>query len=125
MRLVLDEHIDPRVAEQLGKRGHDVVAVAESPGLRGRPDEFLFELAVAEERAIVTRDVPDFAVLAAQAISAGLACPCVIFVIGPAYPFGERGVGPLVRDLRRLLELYPARNALAGRAIWLSSIKTT
>ena len=43
MRLLLDEMLSARIAEQLRDRGHDVTAVDGSPHLRGLADPDLFE----------------------------------------------------------------------------------
>lgn len=120
MRLLLDEHIDPRVAEGLRKRGHDVAAVAERAELRGAADELLIQLALDEERAVVTYDARDFMRLVTERIAVDAACPCVVLVSDASYPQGQ-GPGSLVRALARLLELEPAPGALSGRAVWLSS----
>src|SRR5215210_3264785 len=49
-------------AEQIRARGHDVVSVHDPDyrRLEGAPDEDLFAAALAEDRALVTENVPDF-----------------------------------------------------------------
>jgi predicted nuclease of predicted toxin-antitoxin system len=59
MRLLLDEHISHRIADELRRGGHDVTAVAERPDLRGRPDEELIEVALTEGRTLATFDIAD------------------------------------------------------------------
>lgn len=66
MRLLLDEMHSPTVARALQEAGHDVHAVASDPLLRGMADAKLLQLAAEMNRAIVTENVPDFAVLASQ-----------------------------------------------------------
>lgn len=66
MRLLLDEMHSPEVARALSDYGHDVHAVASDPLLRGMADAKLLEFAAGINRAIVTENVSDFAVLASQ-----------------------------------------------------------
>ncbi len=46
--MLLDEVWPPALAEQLRRRGHDVVTVADLPRLRGQPDEAVFAFAGAK-----------------------------------------------------------------------------
>ncbi len=79
VRLLLDEHISPDVAEHLRARGVDAVAVSDRSDLRGRDDSDLLEAAAAESRAVVTRNLRDLLPLDSQWASldrrhAGIAC---------------------------------------------------
>lgn len=69
LRLLLDEMHDPHVAERLRGEGHDVVAVAEIPELRGMSDPDLIMCATLDGRALVTENVKDFAPLHASMIA--------------------------------------------------------
>ena len=60
MKLLLDEEISGKVAERLRDRGHDVMAAAEDPGLRGLSDPDLFDVAQRQGRALVTYNRADF-----------------------------------------------------------------
>jgi predicted nuclease of predicted toxin-antitoxin system len=55
VKFKLDENIRRRGLEHLKASGHDVVTVQDQ-GLRGVTDDQLFELCVAEGRALVTLD---------------------------------------------------------------------
>jgi predicted nuclease of predicted toxin-antitoxin system len=55
MRFKLDENLSHSVAELFRTAGHDVVTVRDQ-GLRGAPDEQVFEVSVREGRALVTLD---------------------------------------------------------------------
>ncbi len=66
MRLLLDEMHSPTISRALQEAGHDVHAVAGDPLLRGMSDAKLLQFAAEISRAIVTENVPDFAVLASQ-----------------------------------------------------------
>ena len=54
MKLRLDEHYSPRIAELLRAGGHDVVAVVARPDLAGLTDRSLIAMAHDEGRALVT-----------------------------------------------------------------------
>lgn len=104
MRLLLDEMWPPAVAIALRERGHDVVAVAERPELRGRPDEVIFSEAQAQGRAIVTENVVDYRPLASAALRAGRVPPTLVLTSNRAYPRASRRTpGRLVTALDALL----------------------
>lgn len=119
MRLLLDEHLAPALAEQLRVRGHDVTGVAEDPALRGLPDEAVFDRATAQVRAVVSYDVRGYLPLLAHRVSVGEPTAGLIVISKRRYP--QHDIGPLLRDLAKLLGENPARDALSGRAIWLGS----
>lgn len=105
MKLLLDEMWPPALAGALRERGHDVVAVAELPELRGRPDETIFKEAHRQGRVIVTENVLDFRPLAATAARAGRTYPGFIFTSNRAFPrASRRTAGRLVLALDALLD---------------------
>ena len=110
MKLLLDEMYSPVVAEQLRARGHDVVSVhdADYRYLEGAPDEEVFAAALAEERALVTENVPDFRRLEADAFARGEAHATLVFTSNRQFPRGEpRTIGRLVEALDALLSEAP------------------
>ena len=121
MRLVLDEQLDAAFAVELRRRGHDVIAVTEDVGLRGLDDGQLFAWAVAAGRAIVTYDAADFVPLSEEREAAGEPFPGVIFLSSKRYSQRPQSRGALVRDLARLMDAKPERDALEGRSVWLGS----
>ncbi len=66
MNLLLDEMHSPSIAEALTRESWDVMAVASMADLRGMPDGDLLTYAAASGRAVVTENIVDFALLAAQ-----------------------------------------------------------
>lgn len=60
MKLLLDEMFPSDAARHLRKLGHDAAHV-EGLGLRGADDEQVASVARAEDRAVVTENVADFA----------------------------------------------------------------
>ena len=121
MRLLLDEHLPPRIAVQLRLQGHDVVAVVERPDLHRSADETLWATARTERRMIVTQDVGDFVRLALQDAAIGRPHPGLVLIHHRWFSRGDRHVGRLVASLRALLAANPADDPLAGRIIWLEA----
>jgi len=110
VKLLLDEMYPPVVAEQLRARGHDVVSVHDPDyrRLEGAPDEEVFAAALAEERALVTENVPDFRLLEADALARGEAHATLVFTSNRQFPRGEPGtIGRLVEALDELVSEAP------------------
>ena len=64
MRLLLDEHFDYAIAEQLRRRAIDAIAVQrERPDLEGQDDDIVLRTATSEHRVVVTNNVRDYAPL--------------------------------------------------------------
>ena len=120
LKLLLDEHLSPKVARQLRERGHDVIAVGERADLRGRPDRVHFASLPTEQRAIVTRDLADFRPLLAEEMRRGLKSYGVVCVPG-RFPLSRDGIGRLVSALDALLLANPGVDAAIalGGEIWL------
>ena len=120
MKLLLDEHLSPEIARQLRDRSHDVIAVAERPELRGRPDRVHFASLPGEQRAIVTRDLGDFRPLLAEALRHGSATYGLVCV-PKRFPLNRDGIGQIVAALDDLLHAHPAADAVIARGgeIWL------
>lgn len=96
----------PVVAEQLRARGHDVVSVHDPEYRRfeSAADENIFAAALAEDRALVTENVPDFQRLEADALVRGEAHAVLIFTSNRQFPRGEPGtIGRLVEALHTLM----------------------
>lgn len=120
VKLLLDEHISPEIARQLRKHGHDVVAVGERPGLRGRPDRVHFACLPDEQRAIVTRDLADYRPLLAESLRRGTATYGLVCV-PRRFALNRQGIGRLVLALDALLQEHPQPNGAitAGGELWL------
>lgn len=108
----------PALARQLRGRGHDVVAVAERPDLRGQPDAYIFEIAQAEGRFVVTENVADYRPLLMAALQQQTPDSGIIFTSNRLYPRADRRTfGRLVRALDNLLSTDPG---IPGIEYWLS-----
>lgn len=60
LKLLLDVHHSPVVADRLRAEGHDVEAAADDPGLRVLSDEDLLRHATRGDRVVVTENARDF-----------------------------------------------------------------
>lgn len=120
MRLLLDEHLSPRIAEELRSPGFDVIAVAERPDLRESSDDELVDAASADRRTIVTFDVTDHLRLARDATRVGAGHPGLVLLAPSSWAPSIGGVGALVRALAALLADHPDDSALADRIEWLT-----
>lgn len=125
MKLLLDEHFSPAVAEQLQQRGYDVVAVAErveialSP-LRRRPDDELLRLARQEQRVLVTENVRDFMPLHRVMLSRGESHAGILLTSPRRFPRHADAFGLLVDALAAFLADH-ASASLDGSVAWLSA----
>jgi predicted nuclease of predicted toxin-antitoxin system len=107
VKILLDEMWPPHIAVQLRRRGHDAVAIAERPELRGQPDAIIFAVAQAEGRAVVTENVSDFRLLAGYETRAGKPHSGVIFTSDRRLPRHDpRTAGRLVKLLDELLSSH-------------------
>ena len=121
MRLLLDEHYSPKIAEQLRKRGHDADSCAERDDLRTLGDRDLWARAADERRALVTENVADFMPLVRAAAAAGERHFGVVFTSPHSLPRGAGTIGVYLERLDRFLHDHPADDALADQAHWLGA----
>ena len=117
MRFLLDEHISPRVASLLRERGHDAVAVTERHGLRGLPDRALLQVALEEDRALVTRDIRDSSVWPGAWRGPWRHTRASCSLRPPRSPPALDGVGRLAGALDALAAANPG--GLGSRVAWL------
>jgi predicted nuclease of predicted toxin-antitoxin system len=108
VRFKLDENIGRRRLDLIRASGHDVMTVRDQ-GLQGIADEQLFEVCVAEGRALITLDRDFGQVLRfPPENSAGI----IVLEIGP-----RATLQGILDRLRDLLEVVETR-AVAG-ALWI------
>ncbi len=110
-KIHLNEHISPRLADQLRKHGFDVTSSQES-NLLSEPDDKQLEFAAAERRAIATFNVSDFMALHERYLLEGREHWGIIF--SPREP-----IHVLFRRLLKLLQTVPAHQ-LKNQARWLN-----
>ena len=109
MKLLLDEMLSAQIAEQTRSRGHDALAVDETPELRGLPDPDLF--ARVQERAIVTYNREDFLALDREYRSRQREHHGIVILHPRRFPQGTASIGALVTALSIFVEAgspYPS-----------------
>lgn len=117
MRLALDVHLSgPVVGRALRERGHDILAVDQSPELRELEDDELLRLAREERRVLVTANVGDFMEHATQWAHAGESHAGVILV---SYQVKKERFGLLIRGVEQVLE-GTSQQEWTDRVRWLA-----
>ncbi|MGI8702186.1 MAG: DUF5615 family PIN-like protein [Nocardioidaceae bacterium] len=117
-RLLLDEMMSAKIAEQLRERGLDVQAVLERRELVTFPDEALLELATREERALVTRNIIDFDPLSQKWAADGRSHAGLVFISTKTFPEARHWI----RAVTSALGYASAQGQLPGpgEVLWLS-----
>jgi len=115
VKLALDHHYSKRIAEGLRRRGFDVVAAVER-GWSDLDDESLLEACPAEERALLTNNVADFAVIARRWASEQRSHHGLIYTSDAARPRTLAATGRFVDDLATLMS---AHGSFTARTHWL------
>ena len=118
MRLALDHHYSPLIAVGLRDRGHDVRAVSEL-GWQLEDDEPLLARCSAEELALVTNNVGDFAVIIQRWADEGRVHAGLIFTSDARWPRRRDMIGRFVDALDTLLTGNTGTRSLDGRIHWL------
>jgi predicted nuclease of predicted toxin-antitoxin system len=118
-RLLLDEMLPPQLATELSNRGIDTRAVTAEPALIGSSDDDLVELALAEQRTIVTMDVGDFHRIRINRTASGLPMPPLIFVSAARFATSRDATSRLVTALGAAVA--PDRTAASGGVRWLAA----
>jgi hypothetical protein len=118
VRLALDHHYSPLIAEGLRRRDHDAVAVAER-GWETEEDEPLLALCVEERRTLLTDNVADFVVIGRRWHAEGRPHFGLIFTSDTSLPRTRRNIGRYVDALATLMTLNPEVDGFADRTHWL------
>lgn len=113
MKVYLDENLSPEIARLLRDRGVDAVS-AHEVRRHQVADRTQLELATAEGRAVVTRDVVDFLMLSTQAIAANTEYAGIIVV--PA-SFSGSEFRAIADAVDAIVEQYP--DGLRGAVVYL------
>jgi hypothetical protein len=105
----------PTLVGALGEHGVDAMTVAEL-AFAGRPDPDVLELAVAEDRVLLTENVADFAALAADWLLAGRRHPGILIALSSRFsrrPGGRAAIAAAIAAV--------ADEELADRVIFLEA----
>jgi hypothetical protein len=108
VKLLLDEMLSARIAEQLRRRGGDVVAVDESYELRGLADPDLFDQAQRNGRTVVTYNREDFLALDRGYRSTGRDHHGIVVLHPRRFPQGAATIGALVAALETFAAAGPS-----------------
>lgn len=119
MKLVLDEHFSAKIAVELRRRGHDVVAVTEISTLRQSTDDELLQWAGAENRVLVTEDAADFLPLHARLLAEGRRHHGLVLTSHQRFPTATAGIGALVSALYAFLSSASGACAARSEVWWL------
>ena len=124
MKLLIDEHYPPSIAEQLRERGHVAVAVQEEADLRGMTDPDLFAEAQRRNSAVLTENVADYMNLDAEYRGRHLAHWGLVLTSNRTFPRGKATtVGALIKALDELLQQADPEGP-SSRVIWSSTGET-
>lgn len=113
MTLYLDEDLSAQIAELLRAQGIDAVS-AHEVGNTQLDDRAQFAYARRHSRAIVTRNVRDFVLMAKQAVAANMSHPGIVLV-PPSFRGDE--VADIARALAALAAQHPG--GIADSTIYL------
>ncbi len=105
------------IAQQLRRKGHDVVAVVADPALVSLPDDQILAHAAAVGRALVTANIKDFIPLDGQYRQAGQSHAGLILVSTKTFPQDRRFAGVVAGALAALLD--SGSQIQAGQVIFL------
>jgi predicted nuclease of predicted toxin-antitoxin system len=120
MRLLIDSMYTPAIAEQLWRRGHDVVSARADPDREHLPDSVIFALAQAEGRVVVTENVNHFLELDALYRQRGQEHAGLILTTNHGFPRGRPShVGRLVMALDAWLKEHPGDEPPSSMIWWL------
>jgi predicted nuclease of predicted toxin-antitoxin system len=113
---MLDADLSPkRLGGMLAAAGHDVRGLAAEKELEGLADEQVLELAAQDGRILVTRNSPDFVVLARIWAEGGREHAGIILI----WSLSHRQFALLARGIEALCRLEPDQAAWRGRVATL------
>jgi hypothetical protein len=121
VKLLLDEHYRPVIAEQLRRRGFDVIAVVETGavdrgGMSGLHDLPLLRQATKEGRVLVTENARDFLRIHRELLARGETHQGIVLTSWRGYSRQRDAVGRLILALAEFME---AHESLSGQLVWL------
>jgi hypothetical protein len=115
--LLLDEMFSSAIATDLTARGIDCRAVVADAVLRALSDLEIFQAALAEERVIVTNNVPDFESLRRAHEAAGSKVPGLVYTSDLTFPRTKAHVSRLSAAL--VAAAAEHETARCGGVLWL------
>jgi len=122
VKLALDHHYSARIAASLRDLGHDVMGVAER-GWEAETDKDVLALCLGEQRALLTNNVADFAVIVGRWALEGRSHAGLVFTSDKNMPRSSDWIGQYVRALDYLLQSLPGDDAFTDQVWWLQPIE--
>jgi len=119
VKLLLDEMLDPAIAEQLRRHGWDVQAIHGDISRMGKKDLEVLRAARALGRVLVTDNVPDSARLHNRLTARGEDHCGLLFASAVSLPRSKRIIGLWVAAVARFLESQSDDKALLNSCAWL------
>ena len=118
MKLLLDEHYSPAIADQLQAPGYDVVSVR-GVGMDGTDDEPLLVWAAGQQRALLTNNVSHFVPIVQHWAQTGQQHYGVLFTSDASMPRSNQTIGTYLTVLRGVLDANSGVSALVDQVRWL------
>jgi hypothetical protein len=94
VKLALDHHYSARIATSLRGLGHDVITVSER-GWEVESDEVVLALCFGEQRALLTNNVADFAVIFGRWAVEGRSYAGLVFTSDKSMPRSTDWIGQI------------------------------
>ncbi|HEX5308022.1 MAG TPA: DUF5615 family PIN-like protein [Solirubrobacteraceae bacterium] len=117
MKVLLDEHFSPAIAVLLRERGLDAQAVVEQPDLIEALDRDILDRATKDGRAVVTNNIKDFRLIAAERLTDGRDHAGLILV-SASHRRRRNDVGRPADAIEAVMHCHP--NGIAGSERWLA-----
>jgi hypothetical protein len=118
VKSALDHHYSPLIARGLRSRGHDAITVAEADW-DTEQDDSLLGLCSHHQRALVTNNVADFAVISRRWQTDGRSHFGLIFTSDASLPRRRDNVGRFVDALGTLMQANSQVDSFIDRIHWL------
>jgi Domain of unknown function (DUF5615) len=124
VKLALDHHYSSRIAVSLRGLGHDVITVSER-SWEAETDEDVLALCLGEQRALLTNNVGDFAVIVDRWALEGRSHAGLVFTSDTSMPRSSDWIGQYVLALDALLQSLTGEDAPTGQVWWLQPVEPT
>jgi predicted nuclease of predicted toxin-antitoxin system len=121
VKALIDEQLSPEIAVLLRQAGFDVIAIGERSDLIGSSDRVVFDVATAENRAVITNNIKDFRPVAAERLILGQTHSGLILI--PSKRTRTRAAVAVLADMiATILSDHP--NGLADSERWVGPPST-
>ena len=118
MKLALDHHYPSSIAPALRRLGHDCVSAIDQ-GWEAEEDEELLELCANDDRALLTNNVGDFAVIARRWQDEGRSHRGLVFTSDSTLPRTHHASRRYIAALDALMTAQRGDRDLTDQVHWL------